>query len=64
MENSKNIITGKIFFEGEYMNGKEWNSKVYDKDGNIIYEKKMEKEQELSLVILIIQNLKENIQMV
>ena len=27
-------------FEGEYLNGKKYNGKWYDKDGNIIYELK------------------------
>ena len=46
-----NIRTGKIFaseynydgklkFEGEYLNGKKWNGKGYDKNKNVIYELK------------------------
>ena len=27
-----------ILFEGEYLNGKKWQGKEYDKDGKIIYE--------------------------
>ena len=29
---------GKIDFEGEYLNGKEWKGKGYDENGNITYE--------------------------
>ena len=27
-----------MIFEGEYLNGKKWNGKGYDKKGNIIYQ--------------------------
>ena len=30
--------TGRISFEGEYLNGKKWNGKGYDINGNKIYE--------------------------
>ena len=32
------ISNGKLLFEGEYLNGKRWNGKVYDKDGYIEFE--------------------------
>ena len=41
LKNGKCIIyynDGKISLEGEFLNGKEWNTKEYDKNGNIINE--------------------------
>ena len=43
-ENGKKNGEGILFngygikFEGEFLNGKKWNGKGYDEDGNIIYE--------------------------
>ena len=34
----KEYIDGNLSYEGEYLNGKKWNGKGYDKKGNIIYE--------------------------
>ena len=31
-------MNNKIKFEGKYLNGRKWNGKGYDKDGNVIYE--------------------------
>ena len=28
----------KLIFEGEHLNGKKWNGKGYDNEGNVIYE--------------------------
>jgi len=31
-------MKGKLEFEGQYEDGKKWNGKGYDRNGNIIYE--------------------------
>ena len=33
-----------VDLEGEFLNGKKWNIKKYDEDGNVMYEIKMDKE--------------------
>ena len=38
MEKEKNIIDMELEFEGEYLEGKKWNGKGYDKNENVIYE--------------------------
>ena len=41
-KNGKGILSGEygIIFGGEYLNGKNWNGKLYDIDGNLFYELK------------------------
>ena len=34
----KQYINKKLYYEGEYLFNKKWNGKIYDKNGNIIYE--------------------------
>ena len=34
----KEYIDGNLSYEGDYLNGKKWNGKGYDKNGNILYE--------------------------
>ena len=34
----KRIYKGKLTFDGEYLNGKIWNAKGYDENGNVTYE--------------------------
>ena len=36
MEIGKEYFNKKIIFEGEYLNGKRWNGKLYD-DGKLVY---------------------------
>ena len=40
MEMERNIIYGKIKFEGEFLNGNKMNGKLYDNYGETIYELK------------------------
>ena len=39
-KNGKGILSGEygIIFGGEYLNGKNWNGKLYDIDGNLFCE--------------------------
>ena len=48
-------VDGKKIIEGEFLNGNFWNTKEYDKNGNIISEKKMEKELHLITICLIME---------
>ena len=64
MEKEKNYYkNGNIKFEGEYLNNKKWNGKLYDLLNNIIYELKNGKGLIKNIIIVIILYLSVNIYM-
>ena len=47
----------------EYLYEEKWIGKGYDEYGNIIYELKMEMENQKNMIMMVIQNMKMNIKM-
>ena len=48
----KKFRQNELEFEGEFLNGQEWNGKKYDENGNIEYELKDGKDMLKNMIII------------
>ena len=57
-KNGKEIkyYDGKLHFQGEYLNDKEWDGKGYDLNNNVVYELKQGKGYDMLKSIIVMGN--------